>query len=257
MNLQNGLFDAIFEKTAEGYLKLDTTGILVFFGVFFLILVASYLLGSVNTSIVVSKVLYKQDIRDFGSHNAGMTNMMRTYGKKAALFTLIGDLLKVVIAIFLAGFFYGFRYVNVMSLNPLCYAAGLAAIIGHIKPIFYRFKGGKGVLCFATMALVLSPLHFAALLLVFVLIVWMTRYISLGSMICAAFYPLALQGTMQTMSSEGTYDPMIVLITFLSAAILIICHRQNIVRLWNHQENKFSFKKSVPSAKENEEETKS
>ncbi len=252
MSLQNGLFDAIFEKTAEGGL-LNYGDFVIYCVVFFVLLVVAYLLGSVNTSILVSRLVYGQDIREYGSHNAGLTNMMRTYGKKAALFTLIGDILKVAIAVLLAGFLYGFRYVSVMSLNPICYIVGLSAIIGHIKPIFYGFKGGKGVLCFATMALILSPIHFAALLLVFILIVWMTRYISLGSMVCAAFYPLALQGTMQTMTEDGTYNPFIVLVTLLSAAILIICHRKNIVRLFRHEENKFSWnKKSVSASPETE-----
>lgn len=215
----------------------------------FLSLVVAYLLGSVNSGIIVSRLVYHDDVRKYGSGNAGLTNVMRTYGKKAAGLTLLGDTLKMVLSLLVAGFLFGFDYHFGMSMNFVMYLVGLFCIIGHIKPIYYHFKGGKGVLSFATLALILTPLQFLFLFLVFVLIVWMTKYISLGSIVCAAFYPLVLQGWMQAISgNDEGYNGFIVLIAMLAAAILIFCHRKNIKRLLNHTENKFSFHKHEKKA---------
>ena len=246
MNLNEGNIFNFIEHTVteDGYRTITQTGGLVtYIAILLACLVGAYLLGSINWAIVISRVMYHDDIRKYGSGNAGMTNVMRTYGKIPALFTLLGDIFKVLISIFIAGLFFGFQYVWAFSFNPICYLTGLFAMIGHIKPVYYGFKGGKGVLCFAAMGLMLSPLPFLFLLVCFILIVLVTKYISLGSIICAAFYPLLLQGSMQTITSEG-YNFNIVLITLVEAAILIICHRTNIQRLINHTENKFKFKKS-------------
>ena len=213
-----------------------------------LTLIVAYLLGSVNSGIIVSRLVYHDDVRKYGSGNAGLTNVMRTYGKKAAGLTLLGDTLKMVLSLLLAGLLFGFDYHFGMSMNFVMYLVGLFCIIGHIKPVYYHFKGGKGVLSFATLALILTPLQFLLLFLVFVLLVWMTKYISLGSIVCAAFYPLFLQGWMQAISGGEAYNGYILLVSLLAAAILIICHRANIKRLLNHTENKFSFHKHEKKA---------
>ena len=133
------------------------------------VLIISYLLGSVNTAIVISKLVYHEDIRTKGSGNAGMTNMLRTYGGKAAVMTLVGDLMKTVIAVFICSIFFGFGYIGGVSIGGTtqgeCYLAGLFAVLGHVFPIYYRFKGGKGVLVTSTMALILSPVPFLLLFL--------------------------------------------------------------------------------------------
>ena len=126
----------------------------VFFGFILISLIASYLLGSINSAIIISKAFYGEDIRNHGSGNAGLTNMLRTYSKGAAGLTLLGDMLKTTIAVLITAFLLGFNYKNGISLSPYCYMAGLAAVIGHIFPIYYGFKGGKGVLATATMALI-------------------------------------------------------------------------------------------------------
>ena len=134
---------------------------------------AGYFLGSINSAIVVSKLLYGDDIRKHGSGNAGLTNMLRTYGTKAAALTLAGDLAKTAIAVLIGCFLGGFAYVGAISLSgincdvPLPYIAGFFAILGHILPIYYKFKGGKGVLCTAVMAMILTPIEFLILLLIF------------------------------------------------------------------------------------------
>ena len=140
MNLNEGLlYHLAATNPKEGYFYLILSAVLTA-----TVIIVSYLLGSINTSIIISKVLYKDDIRRHGSGNAGMTNMLRTYGKGAAGLTLVGDLMKTVIAIFFAAFFFGFGYVRGVSTGMgICYVAGLFVVIGHVFPIFYNFKGGK------------------------------------------------------------------------------------------------------------------
>ena len=137
--------------------------------------VISYLLGSLSSAIIVSKALYKEDIRTHGSGNAGLTNMLRTYGGKAAVFTLVGDMLKTALAVLFTALLLGFEYKNGVSLNGYCYLSGLCAVLGHVFPIFYGFKGGKGVLVTATMALVLTPACFAVLITVFAIILIISK----------------------------------------------------------------------------------
>ena len=233
--LQNGLYPTIIAPGAE---TVPYLGLL-------LVIVVSYLLGSLNSAVILSRLLYREDIRTKGSGNAGLTNMFRIYGKKAAVLTLIGDILKTVLAVFLTGLFLGFHYRTLLSFSPACYIAALACVIGHIKPVFYGFRGGKGVLAAASAVLILCPPAFLFLIAVFILIVWVTKYVSLGSVISAAALPLVLQGYMQAFIYKGEeqafFEGGIVLFATVLALIVIVCHRKNIVRLWNHEENKFSF----------------
>ena len=153
----------------------------------------AYLLGSINTAIVISKVFYHDDIRKYGSGNAGLTNMLRTYGKGAAGLTLLGDMLKTALAILFTGCLFGFHYMGGISLNDgYCYMAGLFAVVGHVFPIYYGFKGGKGVLVTATMALILTPIPFLFLLAIFIIVVALSKYVSLGSVTAAVLYPVAV-----------------------------------------------------------------
>ena len=206
-----------------------------------LVMLVAYLLGSINSAVLVSRILYRADIRTQGSGNAGLTNMFRVYGKRAALFTLLGDILKTVLSILVAAIFFGFWYSHALSVNYFCYIAALFCVIGHIKPIYYGFRGGKGVLCTAVAVLVLAPPVFGVLFAAFVLIVWATRYISLGSIVTAGLLPLTLQAYMQIIMGDDTYNPLIVLFGFVFTVIVVYCHRANLGRLWRHEENKFSF----------------
>ncbi|MBR2612924.1 MAG: glycerol-3-phosphate acyltransferase, partial [Clostridia bacterium] len=191
-----GLYYSMYESAGKGPFWLW----LVFF---LLSVVVAYLLGSINSAIIISKVFYGDDIRKHGSGNAGTTNMLRVYGKKAALFTLIFDMLKTIVAIAFAGFLLGFYYVRgAVAISEVCYIAGLFAVIGHVFPIYYHGKGGKGVLCAATMALILSPIVFVILLAIFVIIVSFTKYVSLGSVVGVGLYPVALRGFMAVLYPE-------------------------------------------------------
>ena len=236
--LQKGLYATKFVPGAEA----------IPYWLLGLILIAAYLLGSVNSAVLVSRLFYHEDIRTKGSGNAGLTNMYRIYGKRAAAFTLLGDILKTVLAVLFAGLFCGFGYRMALSFSPACYLAAILCVIGHIKPIYYGFRGGKGVLCTSVAVLTLCPPVFLVLLAAFILIVWMTKYISLGSIVVAALLPITLQGYMQAFIFTGDADAFfeggIVLFGFVFTLIVILCHRANIGRLWRHEENKFSFHSS-------------
>lgn len=203
-------------------------------------LVVAYLLGSVNSAIIVSKALYKEDVRTHGSGNAGLTNMLRTYGAKAAGLTLFGDMLKGVLAILFASLFFGLDYRMGISLSPECYLAGAFAVLGHVFPVFYQFKGGKGVLVTATMALLLCPIHFALLLAVFVIVVVITRYVSLGSIIVAGLFPITVCLYIRFICGV-TLSPITAIATVFLGGFVIWCHRTNIKRLIAGNEKKISI----------------
>ncbi len=188
-----------------------------------------YLLGSINTAILVSRHFYHDDIRNYGSGNAGFTNVMRTYGKKAAVITFAGDILKTMLAVLVGWCVFGYL---------TAYIAGFACFIGHIFPVFYRFKGGKGIVCLTAILFMLDWRIFVALLAVFVGIVMATKYISAGSVICSMMFPLLLN----RMNNTGIY--MIEFVAIAMAVIVVIKHRENLKRIFNGTESKFTFKKS-------------
>ncbi len=198
--------------------------------------VIAYLLGSLNFALIISKKRFSSDIREHGSGNAGMTNVLRTYGKTAAAFTLLGDALKAFVAVMIGVVINGFMG---------GYIAGLFCVVGHVFPVFFNFKGGKGVVVTAVTVLCLNPLVFAILLLFFVIIVAFTKYISLGSVMCMLVFPLLLNRL------DVTAHHIVPTVTSILLSILVIfLHRSNIQRLWNGTENKFSLK-SKKKDKEN------
>lgn len=235
---EGGLLALFVSLTAK-----EGAAYLVWILCFLAVIAIGYLLGSVNSAILISKVLYRDDIRRYGSGNAGMTNMLRTYGLKAAGLTLLGDVLKTALAIGFAGVLFGFGYIRGVSVCPECYVAGLFAVVGHILPVYYKFKGGKGVLVTAATALILSPAVFGILLLVFLGIVWASKYVSLGSVSVAFLYPVALQAYFKVVFAGMSPSGMISLSSILLALLIIWCHRGNIQRIMDRTERKISFKK--------------
>ena len=213
----------------------------VFFLAMVLCVVVPYLIGSINFAVVFSKFMHHDDVREHGSGNAGSTNMLRTYGMKAAVFTFLGDFLKGVISTLLGflilPYYTGFAYIS-----------ALACMLGHAFPIYYGFKGGKCVATFAGALLVLNPMVWILLLLTFVLIVYLSRYVSLASVICAAAFPL-LSNIMPfiTVTTESgpvaAVPPAGIIAAVLMGVLIIVLHRANIVRLWQGKESKISFKK--------------
>ena len=196
------------------------------------ICIAGYLIGGVNSSIIISKLKYKDDIRNHGSGNAGMTNMLRTYGKGAAAMTLAGDVLKSFIACFIGSIVLG---------QTGAFLAGFAAVIGHMWPVWFHFKGGKGVLSIAAVTLYCSPALFLVEITIFFIIVAIKKYISLGSVICALIYPILLSRFIGT--SNFVIIPAAVI-----AFIIVWRHRSNIKRLYSGTESKIKLTKSEKGA---------
>ncbi|MBO7148518.1 MAG: glycerol-3-phosphate 1-O-acyltransferase PlsY [Clostridia bacterium] len=209
-------------------LFLNTEGsihvaVLIILGVICLAL--GYFFGGVNCAIIFSRLIYKDDIRKYGSKNAGMTNMLRTYGKGAAALTLVGDLMKTVIAVLVSRLIFG---------EPGAYIAGLGSVIGHIYPCYFGFKGGKGVAAVAAMILCTNPLCFVILISIFLILVLGYKYVSLGSVMAMMLYPIIL-------NRLGELDIVPVVCSFAAAILIIFKHRENIKRLLNGTENKIKL----------------
>lgn len=194
---------------------------------YFIIILTGYLLGSLNFSIIISKLTDGKDIRRFGSGNAGITNYIRSFGTKSALGVLAGDVIKCVVAVIIAGCLMGFMGKLV---------AGISVILGHMFPIYFGFKGGKGVLTTAAFVLMLDWRIFLIGIGLFIVIVLLTRYVSLGSMVGVSVVPVCVY-----FFYDGNW--WFVGATILIAAIVIFMHRANIKRLLNGTESKFGFKK--------------
>ncbi|MGM9637857.1 MAG: glycerol-3-phosphate 1-O-acyltransferase PlsY [Eubacteriales bacterium] len=214
-------------------------------GLIFVFAVIAYLLGSINFALVISKVFYHDDIRNYGSHNAGTTNMKRIFGNRAALLTLLGDLLKGVIACLLP---------KLLISQSAAYLAGLFCILGHCFPAFFKFRGGKGVATAIAIILTLDPLVGLILLAIFVLVVLCTKYISMGSITAAFFFPIVLDRISNLLFEHGPTALMIICSTLMTV-IVIAGHHANIKRILNKTESTFSFKKKgskEASSKEND-----
>ena len=194
--------------------------------------VIGYLLGSLNFALVLSKVLYKDDIRKHGSGGAGLTNMQRTYGNKAAIGVLVGDVLKTVVAVIIGSLLLGGAISDGFIGG---YIGGVASVIGHCFPVYYRFRGGKGVLSAATLVLVTSPVIFALCMILFVAIVLATKYVSLGSIFAVLVYPLLLAN----LTGHGPH----VLFAIFIALLVVFLHRANVKRLINGEESKLNLRK--------------
>ena len=203
------------------------------------IVIIGYLLGSINSSLIVGK-FYGVDVRQHGSGNAGATNTLRTLGKKAAIFTTIGDFLKGIIAC-LAGSLLA----NLVGISGFTNSVGLmlcgaCCVIGHNWPVFFGFKGGKGVLTSFAVLIMMAPFPALIAFTFFIIVVLITRYISLGSMLSAAF--LVIIGFFFG-DKLGVENPVVYAsFTAVLAAILIFRHRGNIKRIINGTESKFSLK---------------
>ncbi|MBR6070623.1 MAG: glycerol-3-phosphate 1-O-acyltransferase PlsY [Ruminococcus sp.] len=204
-----------------------------------------YFLGSLNFSIIVVQLVRGKDIRTMGSRNAGLTNTYRCCGPACAGLTLLGDLLKGVVAVALARVIAGWLKVGFLPDNDvhyIGYIAALFAIIGHIFPVYYGFKGGKGVLVGAASFLALDWRVFIALLAIFVVILAISKYVSLSSIMATAYGPLAVFMMSLIVNGSSFGRSFLYLILSLPMAALIIwMHRSNIERLLNNTETKFSF----------------
>ncbi|PAV29391.1 glycerol-3-phosphate acyltransferase [Virgibacillus profundi] len=185
--------------------------------------IIAYLLGSIPSALIVGKVGYKIDIRQHGSGNLGATNTFRVLGKKAAFIVMLSDILKGTIA----------------TLIPLLFdadvyrlAIGIFAVIGHTYPIFARFKGGKAVATSGGILLGISPLLFIIIFTSFIVTVYLTKYVSLSSMIT---------GVVAVITSVFLQDVGLIIVTALLAAFVFYRHKDNIKRIKNKTEPKIKW----------------
>ena len=201
-----------------------------------IVAIIAYLIGSINFSVIFSKKMAGFDVREKGSGNAGTTNMLRAVGKKAAAITLICDILKGVVAILIAMLIGNI----VKSTNSalLVQIAGIAVIIGHTFPIFFKFKGGKGVAT-SLGVLIMSNWQIGLICLVFALILMvLTQMVSVGSIAAAILYPVLTLFIPDNYIVEGHY----LIYSIILAVLIVFNHRENVKRLLNGTENKISFK---------------
>ena len=205
--------------------------------------VVAYLIGSVNFSVIISKKMAGFDVREKGSGNAGTTNMLRSVGKKAAAITLICDILKGVIAIVIA-IILGNIFAD-SNKELLLQIAGVAVVLGHTFPIFFGFKGGKGVAT-SLGILLMSNWQIGLICLVFALaLMILTRMVSLGSCAAAVLFPVLTLFINQnyTVLTEGKSGNVYFIYSVILAIIVLYNHRSNIKRIMNGTENRISFKK--------------
>lgn len=192
---------------------------------FAIIAVCAYLLGSLSFAIIVSKLTLGKDIRNYGSGNAGLTNAYRTMGAKKTLLVLLGDIAKGAAAV----------SIGMVLAGPVGkLTAGIFVILGHMFPLYFGFKGGKGVLVGAVMLAFFDWRVFGIAFLLFVLAVALTKWISLGSILGAISFPITTWVFYR--------DPVLTAMAFGMAAVVVFMHRSNIGRILRGEENKFSFK---------------
>ena len=200
--------------------------------------VIAYAIGSVNFSVILSKKIAGFDVRERGSGNAGTTNMLRSVGKGPAILTLLLDILKGIVAILLAKFVVG-NIASEANTAILVQIAGFFVVVGHTFPVFFGFKGGKGVATSLGVLLVMNPL-IGGICLVFALVVMaLTRMVSLGSIMAAILFPVLTIFITYNYIADG-YNYIIFGIAM--AILVIFNHRSNIKRLYNGNENRLSFK---------------
>ena len=209
-----------------------------------LIFLIGYLLGSISFAVVISKTFYKQDIRNFGSGNAGMTNVLRTYGIKAAAATFAGDFLKGTFSVLIAKTIMNSdRFAAVENIeffkDLAIYVVVFGALIGHLKPIFFGFKGGKGISVAFGAMMAGTPSITALAFVVWVVVVALTKYVSLASILAVFSYGVF---TFINFFISGTYSVPHGVAAVVLPAIIIYAHRSNIVRLKNGTERKIGEK---------------
>lgn len=237
----------------------------LYFGQFFslywwrliIAVVAAYLIGSVNTSIIVTKFVMHEDIRTMGSGNAGFTNVLRCAGKAPAIITFIGDFLKGIIAV-------GIAYLLMIDVsgdgaavfrNYIAYITGLFVVIGHMFPLYYKFKGGKGVVTTAAVMLMTDWRVLVLALIIFLIVFLSTKIISKCALLNAAMYPvvtlilklLDYNGILSAISPLNnppvSFIVLSTVVTLITAVLVIVKHKDNIKRILNGTEKKITPKK--------------
>lgn len=199
-----------------------------------LILVAAYLLGSIPFGYLIVRAKEGGDVRETGSGGTGATNVTRRAGKKAGIITLLLDAVKGAAAVGLARWLGATDF----EINWLVAGAAVLAVIGHCFPVWLGFRGGKGVATGVGVFLALSPLAVAGALVIFIFVVWMTRYVSLGSITATAVFPLCVWLLSHNAKPSENLAPVMTA-AILGGVVIIFMHRANIGRLIAGTESKF------------------
>ena len=207
--------------------------------VYVIMAIIAYCIGSISFSVIISKKMAGFDVREKGSGNAGSTNMLRSVGKKAAALTLVLDVLKGIVSVIIA-IILG-NIIPDMNKELLVQIAGIAVVLGHTFPVFFGFKGGKGVAT-SLGILIMSNWQIGLICLVFgVILIVLTRMVSLGSCAAAVLFPvLTLFITENYIVTQGSGY---LIYSIILAVIVLFNHRSNIKRILAGKENKISFKK--------------
>lgn len=198
-----------------------------------LLVFIAYLLGSIPTSVWIGKTFYNIDVREFGSGNAGATNTFRVLGKKAGVPVLIIDILKGTLAVALS--YLSAYEIQSSEFVNLQIGLGIAALIGHIFPVFAGFRGGKGVATILGVVICILPLACSISLSIFLIVLFSTRIVSLSSMLAGISFPIILNFVV------GNSNPVLTIFSLVVATLLIVTHRKNITRLLKNQETKVSL----------------
>lgn len=202
--------------------------------------VFAYLIGSINFAILISRAFYGKDVRNYGSNNAGMTNVFRTFGKVPAIITFVGDFVKGIVSVLICNILF-FSFLKIESPSYASGLIGMCALLGHVFPIFYKFKGGKGVSVSAGVLLSVDWTVFICVVLIFVLVFFISKIISLSSVISAFTYPIFTL-VKCLIIDELLIDSIIcVFFAFVISSIIVFMHRANIKRLLNGNEPKIKM----------------
>ena len=208
---------------------------------YIIVAIIAYLIGSINFSIIISKKVAGFDVRQKGSGNAGTTNVLRSVGKKAALITLICDILKGVVAIGIA-LLVG-NIVQNVDKALLVQLAGIFVVVGHTFPIFFGFKGGKGIAT-SLGILLMTNWQIGLICLVFALVLMaITRMVSVGSIAAAILFPVLVIFIDQNYIVPDANNWKYLIFSIVLCLIVLFNHRENIKRIMNGTENRVSFKK--------------
>ncbi len=221
------------------------------------VMIVAYLLGSLNIAIIVTKAFTGKDIRTMGSGNGGFTNVMRSVGTTAGVITFIGDFLKCVIAVVIGGLVFSTMNTALEAAELVGYGkylAGMCCFLGHIFPVYFGFKGGKGVVTVAALLAVINPIIFAVALGTFLIIFVCTRIVSISSIIAgvmiivSTFLVTYFYNYKATGKYPFEYVVTVTIITFIICGSVIAKHHANIVRLIHGEEKKLTLKKKGEKA---------
>lgn len=221
--------------------------------IFMLSFLVAYLLGSINTAVIVTKIFTKGgDIRMMGSGNAGFTNVLRSVGKVPAILTIVCDLLKSVVAVLIGGWIFAMLSSGMPDSEAIVrlgkYLCGFFCILGHSFPAYFKFKGGKGIVTAAGMMLVADWRVFVMIVATFLIIFILSRIISLASIICACMFPVytfinCFFFDFLIFKFPGWYVFACVVTAFMIAVFVVVKHSSNITRLIRGEEKKITAKK--------------